>query len=179
MENAVGKAIRDRESNKKEDKIIRRELACVLTSGTLVDGGLLTNDLSTFCMSIKEELNDSLYPTFGICFVDTATAEFNMSTFIDDADRTKLETLLVQIKPKELILEKKNVSKQTMKILRNCLDSVQINYLVSGLEFWELEHTKDEIRRGGYFNTRSDETNPFIDESSNKNDYIGILFVTN
>lgn len=55
MENAMGKALRDRETSgkKKQEKVIRRELSSVLTGGTLVDGGLLTNDMSTFCMSIK------------------------------------------------------------------------------------------------------------------------------
>jgi DNA mismatch repair protein MSH6 len=45
MENAVGKAIREKESTKKEEKIIRRELSSVLTAGTLVDGGLLTSGI--------------------------------------------------------------------------------------------------------------------------------------
>lgn len=79
----------------------------MLTAGTLIDGGLLTDDLSRYCMSIKE-LNSSsdLSPTYGICFVDTATAEFSLVSFEDDRERTKLETLLVQIRPTELVLEK-------------------------------------------------------------------------
>ena len=161
MENSVGKAIRDRESSKKEEKIIRRELSSVLTAGTLVDGGLLTNDMSTFCMAIKECVNlEHNDPSFGICFVDTATAEFNLTAFKDDIDRTKLETLLVQIRPKELVLEKGRVSKATMKLIKNSLDDIQINYLVSGLEFWEDDHTKDEISRHGYFRTENTEKLP-------------------
>lgn len=44
-----------REKNEvvKSDKVIRRELTAVLTVGTLVDGNLITDDLSTYCMSIK------------------------------------------------------------------------------------------------------------------------------
>lgn len=37
----------------KEDKIIKRELACVLTGGTLVDEAMLQDDLSTYCVAIK------------------------------------------------------------------------------------------------------------------------------
>ncbi|KAJ3273239.1 DNA mismatch repair protein msh6 [Terramyces sp. JEL0728] len=108
MENAIGKSIRDKETpSKKDDKIIRRELTSVLTSGTIVDGGLLTTDMSTFCMSIKEEQpNPNLPPHFGISFVDTATSEFNVSYFQDDISRTQFETLITQVKPKELVLEK-------------------------------------------------------------------------
>lgn len=45
MESALGKNMRERDgpkaAPKKEDKIIRRELACILTGGTLVDGAML------------------------------------------------------------------------------------------------------------------------------------------
>jgi len=55
MENALGKEMREREDKKgkKEEKIIRRELASVLTAGTLVDGGMLQDDMSTYCVAIK------------------------------------------------------------------------------------------------------------------------------
>ena len=76
-------------------------------AGTLVDAGLLTSAMSTYCMSIKESLaNENAPPSFGICFVDTSTAEFHVCAFEDDVNRTKLETLLLQVKPRELVLEK-------------------------------------------------------------------------
>jgi DNA mismatch repair protein MSH6 len=57
MESALGKEMRERDDTsnkpKKDDKIIRRELAAVLTSGTLVDGGMLQDDMSTYCVAIK------------------------------------------------------------------------------------------------------------------------------
>ena len=60
MESALAKEMRERDEKPsfkkgkdKEDKVIRRELAAVLTSGTLVDGGMLQDDMSTFCMAIK------------------------------------------------------------------------------------------------------------------------------
>ena len=45
-------------------------------------------------------------PAFGVCFVDTATGEFNLTEFQDDVDMTKFETFVAQIRPQELILEK-------------------------------------------------------------------------
>jgi DNA mismatch repair protein MSH6 len=57
MESALGKEMRERDDTskkaKKEEKVIRRELAAVLTSGTLVDGGMLQDDMSTYCVAIK------------------------------------------------------------------------------------------------------------------------------
>ena len=61
MESALGKEMRERDDGggkkppkgKSDEKIIKRELAAVLTSGTLVDGGMLQDDMSTFCAAIK------------------------------------------------------------------------------------------------------------------------------
>jgi DNA mismatch repair protein MSH6 len=157
MENSVGKQIRDKQTNKKEDKIIKRELTCVLTSGTLVDSAFLTSDMSTYCMAIKEvKETEHLPPKFGIAFVDTATAELNITFFQDDHDRTQFETLITQINPKELVLEKNNLSKETMKILRNNLKSPQMNFLTPTTEFWTSEITMDELLHGQYFEKVTD-----------------------
>ena len=55
MENALSKEMRERAETKPKAKgeIIRRELGSVLTSGTLVDGGMLQDDMSTYCVAIK------------------------------------------------------------------------------------------------------------------------------
>ena len=103
-------------------------------------------------MSIKEfQLNETSPPQYGICFVDTATAEFNVSHFTDDLNRTKFETLITQIKPKELVLEKGKLSKNSLKILRNSLDNTQHNLLTPGTEFWSEMITQEELTNGGYF----------------------------
>ncbi|KAJ3063792.1 DNA mismatch repair protein msh6, partial [Rhizoclosmatium hyalinum] len=139
--------------NKKEDSVIRRELTMILTAGTLVDTQLLTSEMSTYCMAIKEEVNagDSAEPLFGVSFVDTSTAEFNISYFRDDADRTHLETLLLQLKPKELVLEKGCLSAKTQKVLKNCLNDPQCNHLIPEVEYWTVEATLDELQRPCYF----------------------------
>ena len=42
-----------------------------------MDGGLITSDMSSYCMSIKELTDDdSLAPKYGVVFVDTSTAEY-------------------------------------------------------------------------------------------------------
>jgi DNA mismatch repair protein MSH6 len=56
LETALGKEMRERdgtESKSKPDKIIRRELAGILTGGTLVEGSMLQDDMATYCMAIK------------------------------------------------------------------------------------------------------------------------------
>ncbi|KAJ1942892.1 DNA mismatch repair protein msh6, partial [Kickxella alabastrina] len=112
MESKLAKDMRERGSSKKGDSLVSRELTGVLTVGTLVDPSLLTQDLSTFCLALVEATHEvansgeaSAYVTsFGIAFVDTSTAQFHMCTIADDDDdRSALETLLVQLNPREVI----------------------------------------------------------------------------
>ncbi|ORX63094.1 hypothetical protein DM01DRAFT_208046 [Hesseltinella vesiculosa] len=154
MENAIGKAIREKKEITKADKVIRRELTSVLTAGTLVDAALLTDDLGTYCMSIKEYCpGANANPEYGICFVDTSTAEFNLVSFVDDQDRTKFRTLIMQIRPRELVTEKNRLSGAAMRILKDCLANPLWNVLTPETEFWDGRVTIDEIRIGAYFTT--------------------------
>lgn len=161
QESALGKEMRERDGKKsgkaaKEDKIIRRELACVLTSGTLVDGAMLQDDMSTFCVSIKESEQDG-QPAFGISFVDTATGQFFLSEFVDDADMTKFETFIAQTRPQELLLEKSCLSVGAMRILKNSTGPTTLwNYLKPGKEFWTADITCRELDASRYFTSGGD-----------------------
>jgi DNA mismatch repair protein MSH6 len=122
-EKSKGKVSED----KGKDKIVRRyvhslqhldccfitsceisELNKVYTNGTLVDADLLTDDQAGHCVSIREEkcADGSDSDRFGICVLDCSTSEFNLSAFEDDVCRTKLETLMRQLRPKELLFTK-------------------------------------------------------------------------
>jgi len=152
LENSIGKAIKDKQSSKKKDDIIRRELKSILTSGTLVDSGLLSNEMSTYCMAVKQEDD-----TFGVAFVDTATAEFHLSHFQDDKECSMLETILMQLKPKELVLEKGNLSRNALRILKNSTPTnAQFNYLLPIKQFWDAQGTLEELKFTGYFKETHD-----------------------
>ena len=151
IESALGKEMREREDMQSGDKVIRRELASVLTGGTLVEGGMLQDDMSTYCVSIKESEQDG-QPAFGIAFVDTATAQFSLTDFVDDTDLTKFETFIAQIKPQEILLEKSRVSAKALRILKNSTGPTTIwNHLKPGKEFWTADITCREIDAGKYF----------------------------
>ncbi|MCJ1288253.1 DNA mismatch repair protein msh6 [Xylographa opegraphella] len=156
MESALSKEMRERDdsTNKKsakEAKVIRRELACILTAGTLVDGGMLQDDMSTYCVAIKESTVDDT-PAFGIAFVDAATGQFFLTEFVDDVDMTKFETFVAQIRPQELILEKSGLSMKALRILKNNTGLTTIwNHLKPGKEFWTADTTSREIDASGYF----------------------------
>jgi DNA mismatch repair protein MSH6 len=158
-ESALGKEMRERDGKKgvKEDKVIRRELACVLTAGTLVEGSMLQDDMSTYCVAIKEAIIEDS-PAFGLAFVDTATGQFFLSEFIDDADMTKFETFVAQTRPQELLLEKSTISTKTLRILKNNTGPTTIwNYLKPGKEFWEADIAVKELDVSEYFVSPDDE----------------------
>ncbi|CAK7262713.1 DNA mismatch repair protein msh6 [Sporothrix epigloea] len=154
MESALGKEMRERGASapkSKQDKIIRRELACVLTRGTLVDGSMLQDDMATYCAAIKQGTIDGK-PVFGVAFVDAATGQFFLSEFEDDETLTKFETFIAQTGPQELLLEKSQVSTKAMRILKNNTTPMTIwNYRKPGTEFWDYEMTLRELQHGNYF----------------------------
>jgi DNA mismatch repair protein MSH6 len=167
MESALGKEMRERDDasgakkkpilgGKKEAKIINRELASILTRGTLVDGAMLQDDMATYCVAIKERDIDGV-PSFGVAFVDTATAQFNIVEFEDDVDMTKFETFVAQVRPQELLLEKGHISAKALRILKNNTGPTTIwNYLRPDKEFWASDVTCREIDATGYFVSKDD-----------------------
>jgi DNA mismatch repair protein MSH6 len=70
----------------------------------LVDEQLLTDEQAGHCVSIREDAEGE--GAFGICVLDSSTSEFNLSYFHDDVCRTKLETLMRQLRPKEVVFTK-------------------------------------------------------------------------
>ncbi|KZT23633.1 DNA mismatch repair protein Msh6 [Neolentinus lepideus HHB14362 ss-1] len=119
LSKSKGKAVDD----KPKDKIVRRQLNKVYTNGTLVDDQLLSDDQAGHCISIREEpvASDNSSGSFGICVLDSSTSEFSLSSFEDDVCRTKLETMMRQLRPKELVYTKGNLSVPTTRLLKGIL----------------------------------------------------------
>ncbi|KAJ3747148.1 muts domain V-domain-containing protein [Lentinula detonsa] len=128
-ETALGAEMRlagDKKSGKpkggEKEKIVRRELNKVYTNGTLVDGEMIIDDEAGHCISIREiESDDGSHNTFGICVLDCSTSQFDLAIFEDDICRTKLETMIRQIRPKEMLFTKGNLSVSTTRLLKSIL----------------------------------------------------------
>ncbi|CAE6431730.1 unnamed protein product [Rhizoctonia solani] len=125
------------------DKIVRRELNKVLTNGTLVDPELLQDEQAGHCVSIRETEEEG---EFGICVLDASTGEFNLSSFKDDIVRTKLETIVRQIRPKELVYSKGNLSVATTRLLKVLLPSNCLWTPLSKSEGLSYDTTLDELK---------------------------------
>ncbi|KAI3405668.2 MSH6 [Candida oxycetoniae] len=150
-ESMLAKEMRD--GGSKEEKIIKRELTGILTGGTLTNLDMITDDLSTYCLSIKEGIGEDGGKIFGVAFVDTATSELNMIELHDDGECTKLDTLITQVKPKEIVCEKGNLCQIATKILKFCAHSNnQIwNYLNPITEFWDVDITLEQLVKSKYY----------------------------
>lgn len=94
------------------------ELNKVYTNGTLVDPEMLTDEQAGHCVAIIEDNDGGDQSTFGICVLDCATSQFNMSHFTDDVCHTKLETMMRQLRPKEILVKK---SVRYEELSRRCL----------------------------------------------------------
>lgn len=142
----------------KEEKIIKRELTAVLTGGTLTDLNMISDDMAIYCMAIKEETLDDGSKTFGVAFVDTATSELNLIELEDDQECTKLDTLITQIKPKEIICEKGNLSSIATKILKySAHNSNQIwNNLNPYSEFMDYDGTLEHLVSKKYYESNDE-----------------------
>ncbi|KAG5727213.1 DNA mismatch repair protein msh6 [Termitomyces sp. T112] len=135
--------------DKNKEKIVRRELNKVYTNGTLVDAELLTDEQAGHCVSIHEgESQEDLDNNkFGICVLDCSTSQFDLSAFEDDVCRTKLETLMRQLRPKELLFIKGNLSVATTRLLKAVLPAACLWTGLRPVEGFTYDETLQELRK--------------------------------
>ncbi|WWC67072.1 uncharacterized protein I206_100979 [Kwoniella pini CBS 10737] len=147
VETAIGLQMRNKGKKSDEPKIVNRELRHVFTNGTIVNGTYLSSDEANHCVAIKEfvsETDDT--SAFGVCILDASTGSFDLSAFEDDICRTRLETMFRQIRPKELVHAKGNLSVHTIRMLRNILpSSTQWSSFKEGQEFCSAQETLNRL----------------------------------
>ncbi|KAF5310782.1 hypothetical protein D9619_007990 [Psilocybe cf. subviscida] len=136
------------------DKIVRRELNKVYTKGTLVDQEFLPDEQAGHCISIFEATSTSDDGTelesegkFGVCVLDCSTSQFNLSYFEDDVCRTRLETLMRQICPKEILFKKGSLSTNTQRLLKAVLPSDCLWTSLRAVEGFQYQETLAELKK--------------------------------
>ncbi|KAI6168433.1 DNA mismatch repair protein Msh6 [Pisolithus thermaeus] len=128
-----------------KEKIVRRELHKVYTNGTLVDEELLTDEHAGHCISIREHASGPRGCSFGVCVLDSATSQFDLSAFDDDVCLTKLDTLFRQLRPKEVMFTKGNLSVTTTRLLKAILPSACLWTSLRDVEGYTFEQTIKEL----------------------------------
>lgn len=122
-----------------------RELNKVYTNGTLVDEELLTDEHAGHCISIREHASGPRGCSFGICVLDSATSQFDLCAFDDDVCLTKLDTLFRQLRPKEVMFTKGNLSVTTTRLLKAILPSACLWTSLRDVEGYTFEQTIKEL----------------------------------
>ena len=138
-ETKIGSDIARKEGTKSASaSLIRRELKEVLTSGTVVNEDMLGSADARFLMAVVEGPVSPTGRQIGVAFVDCATGKFSAAQLDDDDHLTLLETVLVQIKPVEILYEKNCLSKEVLSLLRVHIPlSSGLVALVGGSSFWD------------------------------------------
>lgn len=156
-ETAVGKTIREKDGGAKEkgDKIIRRELSCILTAGTITEPAMLPSDMSSYCIAVKERrpaahvVDDTAL--LGMAILDAATGTIQLCDFEDDRNRSTLETLLIQLQPREILLEKGRISPTSKSAVRRSAPGAVITEALPDKEYPSGTKIADTLDKEGYF----------------------------
>ncbi|KAG8830562.1 DNA mismatch repair protein msh6 [Serendipita sp. 399] len=142
-ETSIGAEMRVAAAQGKGKELVKRVLNKVFTNGTLTDGEYLNDDEAGHCISIREEGDNK----FGLAILDSSTSEFKLTSFEDDACRTKLETLLRQLRPKELITSKGNLSVSTNRLLKTILPGSCTTTSLRSVEGYDYQTTLEELKK--------------------------------
>ncbi|CAF4614398.1 unnamed protein product [Rotaria socialis] len=139
----------------KFDKTVRREICQITTPGTKTFNTLDNDNVfreSSYLLCVVEVpiTGNKMTPwEFGICFVDTTIAQFYIGQFEDDRYLSRLQTLLAQYPPAQILCEKNKLSEKTKKVLT--LTHAKIEYLMPNKELYETTKTLDILRDDTYF----------------------------
>ncbi|XXQ38336.1 DNA mismatch repair protein [Plasmodiophora brassicae] len=106
------------QSTGSKSKVVNRELCSVLTKGTLVDSNMIGHPNTSYLLAVCESKGSVEY---GICLCDTSTAQFQIGSFNDDSQRTRLRTLLASAAPVEVLYPAQGLSSVTSSILKKDL----------------------------------------------------------
>lgn len=107
----------------------------------------LFSDHNPAYLLILKEGDNPLKPQFGVCFVDTSTNEFGLCSFEDDERCSHFETILLQLKPKEILHDKGVLSPRVRKLITLIVGKVTM----TARAFPSAQQAEDLINYGTYF----------------------------
>lgn len=102
-----------------------------ITAGTLSDYDMFEEASARYLLVIAEE---DLRPAkdrsvYGISFIDTSTYEWGVTHFVDDPKCSQLETLLLRLKPKEILYQRLGMERRTKRAIEINLGSPTLSFL--------------------------------------------------
>ncbi|KAI9128946.1 hypothetical protein K1719_000429 [Acacia pycnantha] len=139
------------------NSIISRKLVQVVTPSTLVDNNIGPDAVHLLAIKEGSDLNNGSVE-YGFAFVDCAALKIWVGSIDDDASCSALGALLLQVSPKEVIYERRGLSKEAQKALKkyslNGSTTLQLTPVQSLTDLTSPEVT-DLVRFNGYFKRSS------------------------
>jgi len=88
-----------------KSQICQRALVRIVTKGTVIDTNNLSSHQQRYVLAVEELVEkDTNLATVGVCYVDASENAVYVGEFEDDERRTWLETLMVLLRPKEIVI---------------------------------------------------------------------------
>ena len=107
----------------RKPKVVMRQICSVLTPGTrtqtFMDEDMGESEGSSILLALSESVDGEGHPTFGVCFVDTTTAQFKVGQFEDDRQRNRLRTLLANLRPTEVVYPNGILSEESQQVAQS------------------------------------------------------------
>ncbi|CAG9534923.1 unnamed protein product [Cercopithifilaria johnstoni] len=144
---------------KANDKVVRREVCNIATSGTRTYGVLDGNDeqstvdvmdtTARHLYAIAERGTESV--EYGVCFIDTTIGLFHIGCISDGNNCSALRTLFSHYQPAQILYERGRVSSSTMTVFNSTVSAVPKEALVPKKEFLASENTLKLLASDKYF----------------------------
>jgi len=135
--------------------VCERELCEILTQGTVSDESMLEGPQANFLLSVCR--GGKAEDEYGVCLLEASTGVFYIGQFVDDAQLTQFETLLLRAKPREVVYPKRGLSTTAIKLMKRHLHSPLLNAIDPDEQFWDAEKCEWELNAAGYFSAENDE----------------------
>lgn len=102
-----------------------------ITAGTVSDFDMFDEASARYLLVIAEEELNPLKDrsVYGISFIDTSTYEWGVTHFVDDPKCSQLETLLLRLKPKEILYQRLGMERRTKRAIEINLGTPTLSFL--------------------------------------------------
>ncbi len=139
IENGFKVAICEQLEDPAEAKgIVKRDVIRIMTSGTLIDDGLLDDGQNNYLCSICVSDDET-----GICFADSSTADFHITYVSGDDIEKEIVNQLATYHPTEIIANSK--TKDLLSVASFATDHLKVNIQILGDEKFNFAAAKTVI----------------------------------
>ena len=144
----------------KRDPCVRREKVAVVSPGTMVERGMLCNSPAAApVVSLAERVAPGGARTLGVCLVDVSTGRVTLGRLADDANCSRLRTLLSAARPAEVIYPRSSLpalgvdalSGDTLRMAKGSLRGPRLCPLIPREHLLGAGDLREALLGRGYF----------------------------